>query len=232
MAFSDSVDKVVFSYFAAVTSQPFTYKGKKIEPKRLRVSEGIFRDYICRENCGGCCVRFSLDYLPTEKKPLGVNPRVVIFDGREIIIHSDLQEEGDHFCGRLRRDDARCGIHGVHPFTCDFELIRAQITHTRPSNNLTTMLFSRGWNMTKIDGQKGARCSIEPATRQSTDEVVRKLVRLEAWAVHFGISTCLPSIIEWAKSGPHQTASHFNTHLDWSDPDERRLSLPVLASPR
>ena len=67
----DFIDKIVTRYFACVTGEEFTYKGKTYKPRPLRISPLIFRGYTCPAVCGACCTRFSLDYLPQERHPTG-----------------------------------------------------------------------------------------------------------------------------------------------------------------
>ena len=213
MPYTDSIDKVVQSYFAAVTREPFEYKGKTYEPKTVRVSPGIFRGYTCPAMCGGCCPRFSLDYLPQETWDLMpeardvLRPRVIEFDRREVLLLSNLQSDVDtHHCSNLDQSNGRCRIHGSQPFTCDFELIRAAISTTDRPHQLTTRLFGRGWAMLRVDGERGALCEIIEVDLDSVADTRRKLHRLWTWARHFELDTKLPEICEWADTGPHRDA--------------------------
>src|SRR5687767_9323926 len=90
---NDSVDKIVTRYFATVAREPFTYKGKEFQPKPLKVSPLLLRDYTCPPMCGGCCFKFTLDYLPTEKTPRLAKRRWVEFNGRQVEIWTDTQED-------------------------------------------------------------------------------------------------------------------------------------------
>ena len=62
---------------------------------------------------------------------------------------------------------------------------------------VTQQLFSRGWNMKRIDGQRGARCEMTPADPDTVRDVMRKLGRLQEWADHFSLSTRIPEIMAW-----------------------------------
>lgn len=197
----DSVDKIVERYFAVLTRQPFEFKGKQYLPKPLIVSPLLLRDYSCPIGCGGCCPRFTLDYLPTESKPVGTKKRAVPFDGREISIYTDFQDDSsDHFCNHLDKKSGRCGIYTVRPFSCDFELIRPLMFLNGP-NRLTQKLFGRGHAFLRIDGERGALCEMTPITPKSIQEVVRKLSRLCEWAGHFGIETWANQIISLIERG-------------------------------
>jgi Fe-S-cluster containining protein len=205
MPHADSIDKIVSVYLAAVCKKAFRYKGLSYHPKPLVVSPLIFRGFSCPVQCGGCCPRFSLDYLPYEKKPYALEAREVEVNGRTLSVMSDLQKDHrDHFCRNLDRATGRCTIHGRHPFSCDFELIRFIRYEERVIQ--TQKLFNRGWAMIRVDGGRGARCEMLPATSETMSEVLRKLRRLKEWADFFGINTHLPTIIDWVPRGPHADA--------------------------
>jgi Fe-S-cluster containining protein len=191
---NDSVSKIVSRYFAVLTKQAFVYRNHTYTPKKVTVSPLLLRGYMCPSQCGGCCQgQFSLDYLPCEDKPAGVAPRVIDFNGREVIVYSDLQGDHDlHHCRHLRQADGRCDIYPVRPFSCDFELIRTlEYADADHANVLTQKLYGRGWNMLRV----GALCEMTPATPETVKEVIRKLNRLQDWAGHFGIETWAGDII-------------------------------------
>jgi len=114
MAERDTLNKVIGTYFAMVTAETFTFRGKTYHPKALRVSPGVFRGFTCPAGCAGCCPRFSLDYLPTERRPqfdLGHIEREVEFNGKTFTIVSDMQEDHNSVkCLNVYWDDWRCGI--------------------------------------------------------------------------------------------------------------------------
>lgn len=201
MARRDSVDKIIQSYVAAVCAAPFEYKGHVYEVPSLHVSPLMLRGFTCPEGCGGCCPVFSLDYLPSEKHPYELHYREVLVNGVACAIYSDLQAgvEGPH-CANLRKHDGRCGIHGAHPFSCDFELIR--FLEYSGEFRAVTRLYGRGWNMLRVDGQRGALCTITPCSQDAVDEVVRKLQRLAQWCEHFGVPHRINLIVQWAQSHP------------------------------
>lgn len=199
--FVDSVDKVVMTYFSCMTNVPFTYKGITYEPRELRVSPMLLRDFTCPEGCGGCCPRFSLDYLPGEAMPHNTKERVVEFDGRGIVLYSDMQNDHNSVkCRNLNWENGRCGIYTHRPFSCDFELIRFLVSGdpSKRKNQLTQKLFGRGWNMLRVDHERGALCEMTPVTNASIAEVKRKLNRLKSWTEYFGlVDTKVQSVLNW-----------------------------------
>lgn len=197
----DSVDKVVTTYFACVTNTTFEYKGQTIHPQALRVSPLLLRDFTCPVGCGGCCPRFSLDYLPGEDRPTSTTQRTVSFDGKSVVLFSDMQDDHEGIkCKNLNLDDGRCGIYTHRPFSCDFELIRFLVSGNpdKRKNQMTQKLFGRGWNMLRVDGERGALCEMTPITQASIAEVKRKLNRMKAWTDHFGlVDTKVPAVLSW-----------------------------------
>lgn len=197
MAYNDSFDKIVH-YFSCVTNEPFTYKDKHYEVKLLHVSPGIIRGYKCPGNCGGCCQKFTLDYLPPplEIHPKGCKPRIVKFNDLEYQLFTDKQEYNKtDRCTYLNKEDGRCNTYETRPFTCDFELIR--FMGRKEKNHVTNRLFGRGWNMARVDGGRGAMCEITSPDEESRKDTIRKLKRLQDWADYFQLETKLPTIIAW-----------------------------------
>lgn len=217
MAKNDSVDKIVTQYFAAIASVPFRYKGAQYTPKPLTVSPLLWRGYTCPAHCAGCCAYvFTLDYLPFEELPYGMpamGPRIVEFDGRSVCIRSDRQEETEgRYCKHVDKPTGRCIIHGKHPFSCDFELIRPMLFKEpdRP-NLLISKLYGRGWLFPRVDGSgNGALCEMLPSTRGHRDEVRRKLKRLWEWASWFGLPTMLGDIITYYQFEAPWSQAFFN----------------------
>lgn len=203
----DTLDKVVGVYVKNVSREPFTYREKMYTPKPLRLSPLLLRGFTCPAGCGGCCPRFSLDYLP------GIEPipyvstnfqiRQVEFNGRPVNIMSDMQaDHNNHHCRNLDMTNGRCTIHSRNPFSCDFELLRF-IEYQDPGkpNMLISKLFGRGWSMLRVDDDRGALCTMTPVNDATVQDVVRKIKRLEEWCDHFGITdNRCADIVAWCLS--------------------------------
>lgn len=206
----DSVDKIVDRYLALVTKTPLRYKGKTYEPQTLVVSPSIFRGYTCPSGCGGCCGKFSLDYLPTDPRPADerIKPRQVPINDTTVTIFTDPQGDNPgRFCRHLIPENGRCGIHGEHPFSCDFELIRAAVSQVpHKPNRLNTRLYGRGWAMLRaVDNERGALCTMTEISEESVADTVRRMVRLQEWADHFAIDSWVPEILTWMRDPNQRT---------------------------
>jgi Fe-S-cluster containining protein len=240
MGYLSSLDKVVKIYFTAIARKPFTFEGETFEPKPLTISPLIFRGYTCPPMCGGCCSRpYSLEWLPTEKRPsakvygkerlANIRKYTVDINGIDIPMFGDDQSDSAKFaevpgtCKHLRKSDGRCGIHGPHPFHCDFELIRFK-QHT-DHNVVNQQLFGRGWNFTRVTGEKRALCTMTDPDAKTVEDLLRRLRRLKQWVEHFGIESHIDTIIAWAEKGPYDTP--LNLYPDgWTGPVREARSQP------
>ena len=203
--YSDSIDKIVKVYFRAVTAEHFAYKGRIYPPTPLKFNKNLLQSYTYPERCAGCCnISFTLDYLPTEDTVIRTFPRDVQVNGNFIPIRTRYPHAYATRCEYITPELGRCEIHGFHPFTCDFELIRFSIGEKRSVNHVSTRLFGRGWNMLTVTGERGAKCKIGPVTIRSIKDVRRKFLRLEEWAQHFKIKTKISKIVKWIDEGDYR----------------------------
>jgi hypothetical protein len=193
----NSVDKIV-KYFRAISKVPFTTANEKHHPRPLVVSAHLARGYTCPAGCGACCTVFSLDYLPYEEKPEGVRERVFEFNKRKIFVFTDFQSGNRRKHCKHLDENARCAIHPIRPFSCDFELIRTYVGPKQPTSRIGVADFGRKWNMTGANGGKGTQCQILHPSDAAIQDTIRKLRRLEQWASHFGLTeTWIPEIIDF-----------------------------------
>ena len=123
-----------------------------------------------------------------------------MINSQAVRVSSDMQVEAvDRWCKYLDRPTGRCGIYAQRPFACDFELIRLLVFKERVV--VTQKQYGRAWAMMRLDGARGARCEMLPQDARTVAEVARKLQRLQEWAEHIGIRTCVPSILKWVRKG-------------------------------
>ncbi|MCB4821246.1 YkgJ family cysteine cluster protein [Roseicella aerolata] len=205
MAHTDSIDKIVTVYLAGLCRTPFTYRESVFEPRPVVVSPLLLRGFTCPSGCGACCAKYTMDYLPGEARPGQEEARTIVVNGRPIDVFSDLQADvAGNRCRNLDTTTGRCGIYERRAFSCDFELIR--VLHFADKVLLTQKLYGRGWAMRRVDGGQGAQCEMQPPNPHTVADVDRKLRRLQEWADHFGVKTCVPAILEWVRLGEHGRA--------------------------
>lgn len=203
--YQNSLSKIVETYFRTFALDSFEYNGSEVAPPPTTViSPFLWRGYTCPASCGGCCKNFSLVYLPEEKFPYEMSAVTYSFNGRPIKFYEDRQDGNEtKWCKNLRHDDGRCGIHGSHPFSCDFELIR--IIAQENKSWVGTRLYGRGWSYKRVDGQQGAMCEITEITEPSRLDVLRKLGRLKVWMDYCGIANSLQMVIDHGSSNDYMT---------------------------
>ena len=128
------------------------------------------------------------------------------FNGRKIVMFHDAQDDHqEHHCRNLDKESARCMIHENNPFHCDFELIR--FVQYKEKTIITQKLFGRKWAMLRFDEEhRGTLCEMTTASKMTTSDTTRRLMRLKEWTDHFGLRTYLPRIIAWTSTGPHEYA--------------------------
>lgn len=146
---------------------------------------------------------FSLVYLPFEELPYEMPKKYIYLNGHLKDYYADEQRENrSHHCRHVNMKDGRCNIHGKQPFSCDFEILR--VLKHKENNILMTKLFGRGWNMLRVDDNRGALCEITPMSKEDHKDIIRRLERLKAWADYFEFTTHAEAILSWVKSGPHE----------------------------
>lgn len=206
MAYSDSMDKIVGTYFAAVTKEPFTYKNKFYKPKKLYVSPQFFNEYTCKMGCAGCCSSaFSLDYLPEDPRPKDLINKTFQINDIKVPIFTTYNkpDPNQRFCKFVDLKSGACTIHGEHPFSCDFETLR--FVHYEDRSWLGVRTYGRGWAMMRVDGERGAICEFPKVSNEEARlEGIRKLKRLQQWTDSAKLETWIPQIIEWAKEIQYQ----------------------------
>jgi len=173
----------------------------------VQLSKNFFRDYSCPPKCGGCCPRFSLDYFEGSQRwedfKKQYPDQVKHFTRREVdgvAIWSDLQKDHDDYhCKHLNKEDGRCGIHKANPFSCEFELNKFITFKEKKKSILINKLFGRGWNLKRIDGERGALCEMLPYKHEKTVRDVELLEELEWISDRFGVVTKLTPITKFIR---------------------------------
>lgn len=215
---NDSLEKIFTAYFACMAIEPFTYRlgrtEKRIHSRALNVSPLLFRGLDCPPMCGGCCGRHTLDWLPLEKYPEPIEgmpnaePRLIEFNGRQRTVMTIKPFEGPGRCMHLNLDNGRCNIHEVNPLSCSFEIMRFLVSDEKA--NFLVRHYGRGWNMPRVDGNRGALCVITTFDENTRSWLISQLDRLRRWMDYFFLNTArVEEITEWVRSGPHSTPLRF-----------------------
>lgn len=184
MSSFDSLNKL--RYFLELLSNPLLI---------IAVNKTFWGDYTCPPGCGGCCHSFSMDLFEDEFEQFKVNypeqveyfkPVQASFFNQEVTIYSnrDLAEIRFKKNTPLERKCmflsgiGRCAIHKNTPLLCQFELNKFSFDQKRNRVILRKKLFGRGWNLTRIDNQRGALCEILPITPETIEIVKRRDIAL------------------------------------------------------
>ena len=134
--------------------------------KRVEFSDKFYRDYKCVLGCGACCFKFSLDYYDGTKRwekfkktyPKEVS-KFKLIEHEGVKIYSYNQDDNkDNYCGYLNKKTGACGIHKASPLSCSHEPLKFMYNSKEDKVNIIIRPFGRAWNMTRIDGKKGAMC--------------------------------------------------------------------------
>jgi hypothetical protein len=221
---NDSTEKIITTYFRGVTEESFIYRKKTYDPCTLIVSPLLLRGTTCPENCGACCKNYSMDFLPTDKLPKdypGVElvEKIVDFNNKKYLLYTIKRNDPNATKCEQMNEAGRCTIHLAHALSCDFELIRflhPKLGSSKPSHMLTR-LYGRGWQMMKIDGTRGALCEVVPISKETIDDTLRKLNRLQGWCDYFEVKSKIPKIIDWINS-PKNTEKLILGEISKNDP--------------
>lgn len=172
--------------------------------KEVQLSPKFFRSYQCTKKCCACCPKFSLDYFegPRWEGFKARYPDKLKFFQKRVLngvqIYSDFQEDNkNYFCRFLDLTTGKCTIQDYKPFSCNFEIIK--ISKLKGGGILIKKKFSRGWNLKRLNGQKGAQCKILPFNYSEFLEDLNLLRELNVISTQFGIKTKLPSIINFLR---------------------------------
>lgn len=201
VAHVDSLSKIV-TYLSRVSIEPLIFENKTYPvPDKFIISNTFFRRFSCPENCGGCCYRFSLDYFSENDGPEKKVERTLSVNGKSIPVWSYMQEptEDKHHCDFLNKDNGRCSIHTVNPFSCKMEPIK--LFDMKNTIYLSKRPFGRGWAMKKADGTKGALCEFhDDRIHEDFDSDIRILEQLSSIAFSLDLKTVLPQAISYIKT--------------------------------
>lgn len=193
---NDSLRKIFECYIIPLIKKPIFYRNKVYKPlDKIIVSSTIFREIICKKNCGACCLKYTMDFLPSEQKPkIKLTQR--IFEDKEIFTFYS-SDKNKIYCDLLDTKTGLCTIHSLKPFSCDFECIRFKYFKSKKVCMIGNYLYGRGWNMLKINNERGALCETTNLYNEyNKKEVLRKFKRLKEYINYFEVDTYINEIIE------------------------------------
>ena len=172
--YMDSTKKI-FEYF------------RRVENYRVYLSPLFFRSLICLPSCGACCPVFSLDWFLEERRSVlkqqGVVNRVIEYNGCKVEVSSIIQEGNSHY--RFLDNSARCIIHNQRPLSCRIEPIKTKLV--RNTVYILRQKFGRGWNMTRVTGEKGCLCGFGIYNADTWQEDVDLCNQLAQVGMLFGL---------------------------------------------
>ena len=171
--------------------------------EKITISPLFYRDYTCPSHCGGCCPKFSLVYFEGERweKFKKTYPDYsATFEKREldngVIIFEDTQKDNEnHHCKNLNMENGRCQIHEANPFSCEFELLK--VRKVKDSISIINKLFGRGWQLKRIDGERGAMCEMKGFSYEKFLRDLCLLKELNEYAIKLNYDTILPEVIAY-----------------------------------
>lgn len=193
---TDSLRKIFECYIIPLIKNELKYKNKVYQPlEKIIISPTIFRKIICKEKCGACCLKYTMDFLPSEQKPkIKLTKR--IFENKEIFTFYS-SDKNKIYCDLLDTKTGLCTIHFLKPFSCDFEMIRFKYFKSKKTVYIGNYQYRRAWNMLKINNERGALCeTINLYREENKEEVLRKFKRLKSYIDYFQIDTYINEIIK------------------------------------
>jgi hypothetical protein len=198
---------------------------KELDKPLLIVLPSFFQKYKCPHDCGGCCGKFSKDFLEKEFYQFAklYPEQASLFEKRqtdnELTVYT-FQEKVDstntkrEICEFFAK--GRCSIHRLNPFSCSFELNKVrqleQVNLVQDYTNLGKA-FYRDLSMTTYEG-KPLKCYFEEYSEEGKQEDLEVLQRLQEYYLQSRKRLCrnLSRFIEYLKKTPVE-ALDFNNRL-------------------
>lgn len=182
--YSDSIQKIKSYFF-------------ELDKDILHFSPLFLRTLKCNKFCGGCCPKFSLDYIKDSKrwkKFVEEYPEKVKFfeerrcDNATYMSYTQVDNIG-YYCNFLDKQNGLCTIHTSNPFHCEFEIIklRGQNEFDIPNERLVQVSkkpFSEADTFKCVDGTIGAKCEIETFNTLAFQRDIEMLKELQEHYVH------------------------------------------------
>ena len=193
-----NVAKENFEFDYEVEGKFYTYESNI--PKRVRVSDKLFRQYNCLNyNCCKCCDYFGFWNIYTEKQfekmrevygttcgkvytpiPLRLNP----VQNTYLWVHNHTEAP----CPHLDKERNMCLVHKENPMHCALPLLK--VHRVGDTTNITRMYFGRN--------SRTINCPVrfEPMDESGFQRTIEQLKMLKAFGEEFKVKTYMDEIIE------------------------------------
>lgn len=132
--------------------------------KLTGISQLFYRTNYCVENCGGCCMKFSLVYWGDRwEKFKALHPQEVKYYTKKVVLGKEVWEDSqednpDYFCKHMNKHNGRCKLHFTQkPIHCEMEPISFS------DGLLVKRPFKEAHLMKTLEGQ-GAICYMSEIT--------------------------------------------------------------------
>jgi Fe-S-cluster containining protein len=182
--YSDSIQKIKSYFF-------------ELDKDILHFSPLFLRTLKCNKFCGGCCPKFSLDYIKDSQRWRNFveqyPEKVQFFEERKCdnavyMSYTQVDNTG-YYCNFLDKQNGLCTIHTSNPFHCEFEIIklRGQNEFDIPNDRLVQVSkkpFSEADTFKCVDGTIGAKCEIEGFNKSTFLRDIEMLKELQEHYVH------------------------------------------------
>lgn len=160
---------------------------KELEKPILVVLPSFFQHYGCPENCGGCCLNFTKDFLegefltlfrwkyPDESKKFKLRKK------NNLSVYTYSQKENSIWCDFFK--GGKCSIHDFNPFSCSFELNKIRVMEEIDLPLKYTNIgkaFYRDKSMTTFEG-KPLKCSFGKYTKEDHLRDIATFERLKCY---------------------------------------------------
>lgn len=199
-----SIDKL-FSYLGSITKEPFTvefdkFKKKYIPPKKVIISDNLFRQYNClNENCSRCCWKIrdwniftSNQFDELKSKYLEGSrtliPKIININNNNITFY--VENNTKKVCPHLDRKNNLCKIHILNPIHCALPLIKFK--NIKGRTHITREYFKRNWLM-------GCPAKFKKMDENGYKTTIFMLNRVKQMAEELNINTYIDKIIDEVK---------------------------------
>jgi len=142
------------------------------------------------------------DLVWDQPSDLAESSVVTNINGVEKIWYTYTDKNDGRFCDKLD-SDGRCTVYSGRPLHCKLELFKF-VHHVKRDRALALVrLPGRGFQLTRVDSGKGAKCGIVPFDLEMTKTHIRDFKIIKSWMDEYRIANHCDAVISYIESGPH-----------------------------